>query len=111
MVDDLAAVATCGADSIEINSYINSKIKCKKLNFSESKCKKLHISRQKSNKSECSNLEVENSDMKQSEYEKYLGDYIASYGSNNKNIEERVKKGTGLTAQTLALVKQITFLL
>ena len=46
MIDDLAAFALCGTDSVKLNAIINAKIACKKLEFGPSKCFKMHIGKE-----------------------------------------------------------------
>ena len=43
MVDDLACVAQSGLNSVEMNSFINTKTNLKKLQFGADKCHQLHI--------------------------------------------------------------------
>ena len=50
MIDDLAAIAKCGPESVILHSIINAKINMKKLTFKQTKCKKLHISKENKKK-------------------------------------------------------------
>ena len=43
MIDDMAAVAKCGPQSVILNSIINAKIDMKRMTFNRTKCLKLHI--------------------------------------------------------------------
>ena len=43
MIDDLAAIAKCGSDSVELNAIVNAKIKSKFLEFGVGKCFNLHV--------------------------------------------------------------------
>ena len=45
MIDDLACVALCGFDSVQMNAVINGKINAKRLEFNQDKCVKLHVSK------------------------------------------------------------------
>ena len=45
MIDDIATAAECGANSLEINAKMNSKMYSKKLRLSEDKRKLLHVSK------------------------------------------------------------------
>ena len=98
MIDDLAGISKCGCDSIELNSYINTKIKSKKLTCGADKCKTMHISKKKNDtKANCNELrsigsQYENK-MKNVDHDKYLGDHISNDVSNDINIEERSKNG------------------
>ena len=49
----------------------------------------------------------EKSEMEKVDTVKYLGDYISSDGSNTVNIAEREKKGSGINAQVLSLLKEV----
>ena len=42
-VDDIAAFAKCGQDSLKLNIFLNRKVEMKKLQLNKEKCKKLHI--------------------------------------------------------------------
>ena len=53
MIDDLAALSKCGPESIALNTYINEKIKAKKMEFGPEKCVKLHIKGKKDEEFEC----------------------------------------------------------
>ena len=102
MIDDLACIARCGFDSVELNAIINGKINVKRLEFNKDKCVKLHISSNqgrtccntKLGQSDqktvtCVQLEVQDTKMKECDTEKYIGDMISSDGSNDKNITNR----------------------
>ena len=49
MVDDLLGIASCGSESMELNTFINVQIEMKKLRFhtpgpdGKSKCHKIHV--------------------------------------------------------------------
>ena len=47
--------------------------------------------------------------MEESEHEKYLGDVIGSNGRNEKNIEERRNKGTGIVNQIMGKLGTIVY--
>ena len=102
MIDDLAAIAKCGPESVILNSVINAKINMKRLEFNQSKCVQLHIC--KEDKKQCSKsggddlkprnvrcvlLEVQETEMKSGGNEKYIGDIISANGSNDANIARR----------------------
>ena len=61
MVDDLLAVAKCGTESTNVNTFINAEIEMKKLKFhvpdsnGRSKCNKIHIGKRKMH---CQGLQV-----------------------------------------------------
>ena len=102
MIDDLAAIAKCGPESMILNDIINEKINMKRLEFNQTKCAKLHISKEdkkvcrKTGEEEtnernvqCVLLEVQDCEMKRVDNEKYIGDVISSDGSNDANISRR----------------------
>ena len=86
MIDDLAYVVPCVFDYVQMNAVINGQINAEHL-----ECVKLHVSkkrnrnccRTKLGNSEqcmvsCVQLEVQGLEMKQSDSEKYIGDFISS---------------------------------
>ena len=109
MIDDVAALAKCGIDSLITNTYITTKVKANKLEFGEDNCKVMHIGTPAGSKCECPVLKVQDVEMSETECQKYLGDVLSRSGSNERNIDERVKKGTGIIAQVLALLKEISW--
>ena len=104
MVDDVLAVQECSQNSVQINSVINSFIELKKLKLSSDKCSKIHVGKVNSS---CPDLKVHNMKMKNSNKEKYLGDYIDKSGKVKQTIEHRVAKGNGIVAEILAIVEEI----
>ena len=112
MVDDLLAVAKCGADSKNVNIFINTEIEMKKLRFhvpdseGKSKCNKLHIGK---TKMECEGLKVHGCLMKEVKNDTYLGDIISSDGKNTLNIESRISKGLGIVSQIMDVLKSVSF--
>ena len=121
MIDDLACVALCGFDSVQMNAVINGKINAKRLEFNKDKCVKLHVSKEqnknccrtKLGSSEqfivpCVQLEVQGLEMKQSESEKYIGDFISSNGSMDLNIQNRKSQGIGELSQIFSMLKEVS---
>ena len=121
MIDDLAAVAKCGPESIILNAVINGKINMKRLEFNQKKCVKLHIckqSRQLCPQAEadqsgarnvrCVFIEAQECEMKTSDAEKYIGDVISSSGSNDANISRRISLGLGAISQIFGILSEIT---
>ena len=76
-VDDLNAIARCGRDSLELNTFLNTQIELKKLSFHTavkpqvSKCVKMHVGK---NSGECPTLKVHKQDMADVTEIKYLGE-------------------------------------
>ena len=104
MVDDVLAVQECSQNSVQINSVINSFIELKKLKLSSDKCSKIHVGKVSSS---CPDLKVHNMKMKNSNKEKYLGDFIDKSGRVKQTIEERVAKGNGIVSEILAIIEEI----
>ena len=111
MCDDLNGVARCGADSVALNTYINTHIELKKLRFhvpdrkGKSKCHKLHIGRDSHN---CQTLKVHDTVMESVQYDTYLGDIISSDGRNTRNVRSRIAKGVGKITQILNILSSIS---
>ena len=95
------------ADTVKMNSYINCKTNMKKLQFGTTKCHKMHVGKPSVC---CPTITVDSWKIKDtgeiqidifegeveieiSDEEQYLGDFIASDGTNDKNIETRRLKG------------------
>ena len=121
MIDDLAAIAKCGPESVILNSIINAKINLKQLEFNQSKCLKLHISKEdkkmcrKAGEEEplarnvqCVFLEVQECEMKSADNEKYIGDFISSNGSNDANISRRRCLGMGSISQIFTILNEVS---
>ena len=121
MIDDLAAIAKCGPESVILNSIINAKINLKQLEFNQSKCLKLHISKEdkkmcrKAGEEEplarnvqCVFLEVQECEMKSADNEKYIGDFISSNGSNDANISRRRCLGMGFISQIFTILNEVS---
>ena len=100
MVDDLLVVAKCGAESKDVNTFINAEIEMKKLRFhipdseGKSKCHKIHIGKRKM---DCLGLKVHGCLMEEVKSDTYLGDILASDAKNSLNIENRGLKLTKFT--------------
>ena len=56
----------------------------------------------------CIELQVHGTTMQQVQLETYLGDVIASDGSNNKNIEKRASRGIGLTSEIMSILESVS---
>ena len=116
MIDDLGAIAKCGPQSVMLNAIINAKINMKRLEFNQSKSVKLHICKYDSNRStesnarnaKCAFLDVQNSEMRMSGDEKYIGDVISANGSNDANISRRRSIGIGALSQIFSILNEIS---
>ena len=117
MIDDLGAIAKCGPQSVMLNAIINAKINMKRLEFNKSKCVKLHICKDDRNRctesnarnAKCAFLDVQNSEMRMSGDEKYIGDVISANGSNDANISRRRSIGIGALSQIFSILNEISF--
>ena len=102
LIDDCLGFSRCGADAVELNAIINTKIVSKKLRLSADKCNHLHVSKTPTN---CySTLKADSSTMKKSTECSYLGDILSSSGSLDATIENRRQKGIGLCSQITGMV-------
>ena len=112
MVDDLLAVARCGTESRNMNTFINNEIEMKKLRFhipdneGKSKCHIIHIGKKKI---DCQVLKVHGCPMEGVKSDTYLGDVLSCDGKNTLNIEARVSKGLGVVSQIMDLLRNVSF--
>ena len=116
--DDLASIAYCGPQSVILNAVINAKVNMKKLEFNQSKCVKMHVSKaerkkcpvneSKARDAKCVFLEVQDSEMKTEENEKYVGDVISCSGSNDANISRRKSIGIGAISSIFAILSEVS---
>ena len=111
-VDDLNGIANCGPESANLNTFLNTQIDLKKLNFHTSndsvgsKCLQMHIG--KANE-KCPKLKVDGQTMARVDIVTYLGDKISSDGKNTVNICDQVNKGVGLVHQIMKTIRNIGF--
>ena len=101
-IDDVAGVAKCSEDSVELNAIVNSKIESKKLEFNWKKCTKMHIG---PGKQHCHILKVHEEEMLSTDTQTYLGDTISSTGGNSINIKERCKIGHATISQIKSMLR------
>ena len=129
MVDDVASVALCGVDSVEMNAYLNTKTNLKKLQFGASKCKKMHVGQ---NSAHCPDLYIDKWKLKQvsnihcsindfedvedgeikmesSIKEKYLGMILEKDGSNKANIQARISRGHAAINEIMMILEENYF--
>ena len=104
MVDDVLTVAKCGAASVTLNASVNSFMSSKKLQLNQSKCAKIHVGKKCE---DCLELFAQKKHMKNSDQEKYLGDFINKDGKQHATIVERISKGYGIVANILPLINDI----
>jgi hypothetical protein len=108
MVDDILSIQKCSIDAVKINAVINSFIESKKLTLSKKKCNRIHISK-RNKPNVCPEVKVHDAIMPNSDREKYLGDIVDKSGKIRATIaiEDRQKKGYGLTAEILGILNEI----
>ena len=127
MVDDQVGVSNCGLDSALSTAHLNAQAGIKKLQFGEKKCKKMHIGKRDhlcpditidtwrmvpSQENISSILELVDNEgdsyvLSSVSSEKYLGDILQSNGKNDKNIEERMKRGSGAVNQICQMLHDL----
>ena len=106
MVDDIVGVTTCGDETVQLNSIINSKIEAKKLRLSEKKCYKIHISKKTQ---DCSIIiKAHDVDIKEVESASYLGDILNASGTIDDTIKDRGDKSIGKTNQVLSILSGVS---
>ena len=106
MIDDILGMASCGDQSIELNSIINAKVESKKLRLSGDKCYKIHICKRKSMCTQV--LKVHDSTMKTVTQATYLGDVISEKGTIDETIEQRSQKAYGIISQISSMLSSIS---
>jgi hypothetical protein len=112
MVDDMLAFSTCGQESLALNTYINTHIELKKLEFhtpdakGKSKCHKMHVGHKNI---VCPDLKVHDSLMELVLEDTYLGDVVQADGKNTSNIQNRVSKGLGKISQIMNILETVSF--
>ena len=110
MVDGILAIAKCGQDSLSLNTYINTQMELKKLQFhtpdraGKSKCHKIHVGI--GNKL-CPELQVHGTKMVEVSEDKYLGDIISSDGRNTKTIKQIIGKSMGIISDSMNLLDKV----
>ena len=106
MVDDIISAVKCGSTATALNSIINRFIELKKLKLGFDKCLKIHIGNQLSSEM-CPEQYIHGQDMKSSEKEKYLGDYVTKYGNSKETIRERRSRGNAIVSEMRAILRDI----
>ena len=106
MVDDVLNVASCTEQAVLSNSTINSFIEYNKLKLSAGKCSRVHVGKRRD---ECYDLKVHNEKMKDSNAEKYLGDFFCSDGKNDNTIHDRILRAYSYLSEIRALLTDMPF--
>ena len=131
MVDDIVTISECGHKTTAMNAFIDTRASCKKLQFGVNKCKKIHVGKTKS-KTKCQNLKIGEwkvknvnnietnelsredtyngeTEITETEEEKYLGDIISKSAKNVRNITARKNKSIGICRKIMKSLQDIWF--
>ena len=104
MVDDVVTLSKCGGTSITVNSTVNNFMEHKRLKLNEKKCAKMHIGKKHEN---CPNLKVHGEEMKSSDKEKYLGDFINTAGTTKDTFATRITRGNAILVEIRSILNEI----
>ena len=107
MVDDTLGISRCGNTSVALNSVINSFIETQRLTLSQEKSAVIHVGPKSKCKTQCPKLKVHNSEMKEADSIKYLGNIVTSNGGVADTIEDRRNKGWGKVATILGILSEV----
>ena len=106
MVDDVLNVATCSEQTVISNSTINSFMEQNKLKLASTKCSRIHVGKKKD---ECHTVKVHEENMKNSESEKYLGDFISHDGKHDATMTNRIQRAYSYLSEIRALLTDMPF--
>ena len=106
MVDDIISFVKCGSTATAMNAKINAFIETKKLKFGVQKCAKIHFGNKGSNVL-CPQQQIHGINMKSSQKEKYLGDFITNKGNSKQTIFERKGRGEAILSEMRAILSEI----
>ena len=104
MVDDIITTSKCGSTSVALNEAVNTFINLKKLKLSDKKCSKIHIGK---NIDLCPDHKVHGKELKSTEKEKYLGDFLTNKANSKDTIEDRKSRGNAALSQMSAVLQDI----
>jgi hypothetical protein len=82
MVDDVLCASKCGSQVVTNNAAITTFARLKKLDLNETKCARIHIAKNKCD--QCAKIFVNGRVFRESQKEKYLGDYLTQYANPNR---------------------------
>ena len=105
MVDDVILASKYGNQVATSNAAVDTFIKLKKLQLSETKCARLHISQSKCD--QCPKISVNGRAINESNQEKYLGDNLNTKANSSTTIQERKRKANGILADIRAILEDI----
>ena len=104
MVDNIVTAANCGEESVNLNAKVNTFVEHKKLKLSAKKCSNIHIGN-KTTRNNCPNKFSVNEIMKESNKEKYLGDFLRKRANSKDTIETRKTRGYSILSEISAMLK------
>ena len=88
MVNNVISASKCGPTTVALNASVNSFVERKKIKLSADKCARIHTGNKSSNH-QCPPLKVHTEEMKDSEREKYLGDFVTTKANANETLVAR----------------------
>ena len=106
MVDDVISASKCGSTTMTLNACINSFMERKKVSLSANKCSRIHIGN-KTNNPECSSVKVHKGEIKNSEKEKYFGDFVTKEANSNATLVARKSRAYAILAEIRAILTEI----
>ena len=106
MIDDIITAVECGPKSVKLNAMVNAFIESKKLALSVEKCAKVHLGN-KSLTNTCPEHKVHSESMKNSDKEKYLGDFISKSANSKETIKSRNIRGNAVLSELRAILRDI----
>ena len=104
MIDDIITAVECGPTSVKLNPIVNAFIESKKLALSVEKCAKVHIGN-KSSINTCLDHKVHTESVKNSDKEKYLGDFISKSANSKGTIKARNIRGNTVLSDHRAILR------
>ena len=107
MVDNIISASKCGPTTVALNTAVNSFVERKKLQLSKDKFARIHIGN-KTGGHECPTLKVHTDNMKDSDKEKYLGDFVTKKANANESLEVRKIRAYAILSQIRAILTEIT---
>ena len=106
MVDDILTAVKCGEKSSDLNLAVNNFVEHKKLKLSAKKCGNIHVGN-KASKSKCPVKVVNGETMKESDKEKYLGDYLTSNANSKESLSARKARDYAILGEMSAILRDV----
>ena len=103
MVDDLVTASKCGTITVALNATVNWFVGKKKLALSFDKRARIPIGK-KSENHECHKVKVHKDEMKNSDKEKYFGDYVTKQTNSNETLIARKSRAFAILSEIKALL-------